>query len=161
MKRIGKGGYKMFEISAAAYWLIILVILIAFEIATMGLTTIWFAGGALVAAIVAAMGVSEPVQIIVFLIVSVGLLFLTRPIAMKYVNQRVEKTNVASLLGQDTIVIERIDGMAGTGQVRINGLEWLAKGVDPNEIIEENTVVTIKKIQGVKAIVSVRTDVVR
>ena len=66
------------------FWLILLIILVAIEIATMGLTTIWFAGGAFVAIIAAALNTPLYVQITLFLIVSVGLLLFTRPIAMNY-----------------------------------------------------------------------------
>ena len=41
-------------ISVTVIWLIILAVLIVIEIATLGLTTIWFAGGAAAAALAAA-----------------------------------------------------------------------------------------------------------
>lgn len=135
------------------YWLGILVILLVFEAATMGLTTVWFAGGALVALLVSFLGVGDVVQIVVFLISSVLLLILTRPLALKYVNQRVEKTNVSQLIGMDTIVIESIDSLHGTGKVRINGIEWSAKSFIPGEVLAVDEVVTVKEIQGVKVVV--------
>lgn len=66
------------------YWLILFVILLVIEIFTMGLTTIWFAGGALVAFITGILGFGMVVQVIVFIVVSLVLLIATRPIAVKF-----------------------------------------------------------------------------
>ena len=135
------------------FWLILFVILLVIEILTMGLTTIWFAGGALVAFILAFVGFGLPVQIIVFLLVSIGLLVLTRPIAMKFFNQERQKTNAESLIGQKAIVLERIDTLHGTGRAEVKGMEWSAKTDDSDETIDAGEVVVIEGIQGVKLIV--------
>ena len=79
-------------------WLIIFIVLIVIELLTMGLTTIWFAGGALAALLMSVLGFGMPVQVVVFIIVSGLLLVLTRPIAVKYFNQNRQKTNVESLI---------------------------------------------------------------
>ena len=135
------------------YWLILFIIFLIAEIATMGLTTIWFAGGALVAGLLSHFEVEPVVQIFVFLVVSIALLILTRPIAKKYFNQDRQKTNTDRLIGQKAIVFERIDTLRGTGRVEVNGMEWSARTVDANGIIEEGTIVVIESIQGVKLIV--------
>lgn len=135
------------------FWLILFVILLIIEILTMGLTTIWFAGGALVAFILAYVGFGLPVQIIVFLLVSIALLVLTRPIAMKFFNQERQKTNAESLIGQKAVVLEKIDTLHGTGRAEVNGMEWSAKTDDAEETIEAGEVVVIEGIQGVKLIV--------
>ena len=82
------------------FWLIVFVVLLVIEIATMGLTTIWFAGGALVSFLAAYIGFGVVVQVALFLIVSSLLLVLTRPIAVKFFNQERQKTNVESLIGR-------------------------------------------------------------
>ena len=64
-------------------WLALLILLVLIELATMGLTTIWFAAGALVATIAAACGAPVLVQVILFLVVSVLMLVFTRPVAMR------------------------------------------------------------------------------
>ena len=135
------------------WWLILFVVLLIIEIFTMGLTTIWFAGGALVAFILAMIGVGLPVQIIVFLLVSTVLLILTRPLAMKFFNQERQRTNAEGLIGQKAVVLEQIDTIRGTGRAEVNGLEWSAKTEDPENIIEAGEVVIIDGIQGVKLIV--------
>ena len=82
-------------------WLIILVVCIVVELITMGLTTIWFAGGALIAAIAAALSLPLWLQILLFLAVSLVLLYLTRPVAVKYFNKDRVKTNAESLVHRD------------------------------------------------------------
>ncbi len=135
------------------FWLVLFAIFLIAEILTLGLTTIWFAGGALVAFVLALLDVGVPIQILAFLIVSIVLLFLTRPIAVKFFNQKREKTNVDSLIGQKAIVIETIDVLHGVGRVEINGMEWSAKTEESGHIIEAGEIVIIQAIQGVKLIV--------
>ncbi|MBQ2922267.1 MAG: NfeD family protein [Tyzzerella sp.] len=135
------------------FWLILFVVLLIIEIFTMGLTTVWFAGGALVAFVLAFVGLGLPVQIIVFLLVSILLLVLTRPIAIKFFNQERQKTNADSLIGQRAVVLETIDTLHGTGRVEVNGMEWSAKAEDAAAVIEAGAVVSVEGIQGVKLIV--------
>ena len=134
-------------------WLIVLVACIAIEIATMGLVTIWFAGGALVAAIVAVLGGPIWLQITLFLVVSLVLLFLTRPIAVKYFNKDRVKTNVESLIGQQAIVISEINNLQGIGQVTVNGQEWSARNVKEDKELPVGSVVIVRAISGVKLMV--------
>ena len=109
------------------FWIVLFVILLIIEIATMGLTTVWFAGGALIAFLAANFGFGIVVQVILFLLVSILLLVLTRPVAMRFFNQQREKTNAESLIGQKAVVIEEIDTVHATGRAVVNGMEWSAK----------------------------------
>ena len=135
------------------YWLIAFVVLLVVEILTMGLTTIWFAGGALAAFGVGIIGMGTIVQIVVFIIVSLVLMFLTRPWAVKYFNKDREKTNADSLIGQQAVVTETVDTLQAKGVVVINGLEWSAKTKEPNGLIKKDSIVIVEEIQGVKLIV--------
>lgn len=135
------------------YWLIIFIILLVIEIFTMGLTTIWFAGGALAAFLIGVIGFGVTVQMIVFLAVSILLLVLTRPVVVKYFNRERQKTNAESLIGKRAYVIEDIDTMKAVGRVEILGQEWSAKTDEPDGKIAKDTVVIVEGIQGVKLIV--------
>lgn len=137
----------------STYWLIALALLLVIEILTLGLTTIWFAGGALVAFLVSLVTDSLILQVVVFLVVSFVLLFFTRPVASRYLNSKRVKTNYESLAGKEVKVLERIDNFNNTGLVQINGLEWMARAVDENTIIEPGAKVIIKEVSGVKVIV--------
>ena len=108
---------------AAIYWLIGFVVLLGIEAATMALTTIWFAGGALAAFILALLGAGVEVQLAVFVIVSFALLFFTRPFALKYVNRNTVKTNSESLIGKHAKVTAEVNNMEGTGAAVLNGQE--------------------------------------
>ncbi len=134
-------------------WLIILVLLVVIEIFTLGLTTIWFAGGALAAIVVAAVGGPVWLQVLVALIVSTVLLFFTRPVAMKYFNRDREKTNAESLVGRQAIVLSEINNLQGIGQVTINGMEWTARTIADGQTIKPGEVVVIRGINGVKLLV--------
>ena len=134
-------------------WLIILIICIVVEAATMGLTMVWFAGGSLVAAIAAALRAPVVVQIILFLVVSFLMVFFTRPIAVKYFNKKRVKTNVESMIGRQAIVISEIDNLQGIGQVTVGGQEWSARSEDDDVKIKVGAVVDIMAVSGVKLIV--------
>jgi len=143
----------MFPMNPVIMWLAVLVILVIVELATMGLTTIWFAGGALVATIIAALNGPVWLQFICFVVVSLVLLVLTRPIAMRYFNQSREKTNTDSLIGKQAIVTLDINNLLGTGQVMLNGMEWSARSTKEDVKIEAGAVVIVKGISGVKVLV--------
>ena len=140
------------------YWVIIFIVLLIIEIFTMGLTTIWFAGGALAAFLMGIIGFGTVIQVIVFIIVSIALLIVTRPIALKYFNKERQKTNAESLIGQQALVMEDIDTLHAKGLVEVNGQEWSAKTDDPEGFIKKHLVVTVEGIQGVKLIVKVKED---
>lgn len=139
--------------SFTTIWLSIFVACIVIEIATMGLFTIWFAGGSLIAALVAAVGGPFWLQIALFFVISLVLLYLTRPIAVKYFNKDRVKTNAESLVGQQAIVISEINNLQGVGQVTVNGQEWSARNVKGDKELTVGSVVIIRAISGVKLMV--------
>lgn len=139
--------------SEVTIWLAVLVVCVGIEIATMGLTTIWFAGGALVSAILAALNAPLWLQIVAFFAVSLILLYLTRPVAVKYFNKDRVKTNVESLIGRQAIVISEIDNLQGIGQVTVGGQEWSARSVKDDVQLPVGSVVVVQSVSGVKLIV--------
>ena len=139
-------------------WLLILVALVVIELISMGLTTIWFAGGAFVAALTSLIGFSVWGQIIAFLVVSLLLLFFTRPIAVKYFNKDRIKTNVEGLVGRQAIVIGEIDNVKGVGRVAVGGQEWSARTRDDETKLPVGSVADVVGIHGVKLIVEERKE---
>ena len=138
------------------FWLILFVVLVLIEIATLGLTTIWFAGGSIIAFILALIGFNIPVQVVAFLVSSILLLVLTRPIAIKHFNQERKLTNAESLIGESAVVLETVDTLHNVGTVEVNGQEWSAKTDEPHEVIAKGAIVSIEGIQGVKLIVKLK-----
>lgn len=135
------------------FWLVLLIICIGVELPTMGLTTIWFAGGALAAIFMAVIGAPIWLQAAVFIVVSLVLLFFTRPIAVKYFNKDRVKTNVESMVGRQAIVVSEIDNLQGIGQVTVGGQEWSARSAEEQVKIAVGAVVVVVAINGVKLIV--------
>ncbi len=134
-------------------WLIALVVFLIIEIVTLGLTTIWFAGGALVAFVASLVGAPVVVQVILFFAVSLVLLIFTRPVVQKRLNNSREKTNVNSMVGKEGRVVVAIDNFSESGRIVVNGMEWTARAVQDEVKIPVDTKVIIQEIQGVKALV--------
>lgn len=149
----------MLGMNMTVVWLVILVVLVIIELLTMGLTTVWFAGGALVAAIASVFQIPFSLQIILFLLVSAVLLFFTRPLAVKYFNKDRIRTNAESLVGRQAIVISEIDNLQGIGQVNVGGMEWSARTKEDGIKLPVGTVTTVLAINGVKLVVEERKEV--
>lgn len=141
-------------VNMTVVWLIVLVVLVVIELVTMGLTTVWFAGGALVATLAALLHLPVVLQVILFLVVSGLLLFFTRPLAVKYFNKDRVRTNAESLVGRQAIVISEIDNLQGIGQVNVGGMEWSARSKSDDVPLPVGAVVIVLAIDGVKLIVS-------
>lgn len=135
------------------FWLIAMIVFIVGEMITVGLTSIWFAAGALVALIIAACGGGIVFQIVAFLLVSGILLWLTRPWAKRFINSRVQKTNVESVVGARARVTERVSNLDQTGRAVVLGQDWSVRAEDDKEIIEPETLVEVVRVSGVKLIV--------
>ena len=152
MKR--KGVMEMMT-DMVIFWLVAMVALIVIELATLGLTTIWFACGALVAVVAAALDAPLLLQILMFVVVSFAVLLAVRPIAVKYFNKDRTRTNIESMIGRQAIVVSEIDNMQGIGQVTVNGMEWSARSTINELKIAVGHVVVIRAVDGVKLIVEV------
>ncbi|MBE5877332.1 MAG: NfeD family protein [Lachnospiraceae bacterium] len=137
----------------AMTWLIIMVGLIIIEIVTVGLTTIWFAGGALAAIAVSSLGGGLAIQLIVFLVVSFALLFFTRPFVMKFINKSHVKTNYEGVIGKIVRITEDVSNYDGTGTAVVNGQEWTARASDDEKKITAGKLAKVINISGVKLIV--------
>lgn len=133
-------------------WLGVLIICIVLEAATLGLTTIWFAFGALASLLVSLFGGGIIAQILVFIIVSICLLYFTRPIALKVLKIGHAKTNYESIIGKVGIVIEDIDNLSAKGQVKVEGQIWSCRSLHGNSI-EKDMKVKVMEVKGVKLIV--------
>lgn len=134
-------------------WVGIFFLCVVIEIATMGLTTIWFAGGALVAVLLSLIKAPFTVQFIAFLLVSVLLLAFTRPIAVRYFNKDRIRTNTESLIGQQAIVVSEINNLKQSGRITIQGKEWTARTTVDSITVAQGAVVIVRAIDGVKLIV--------
>lgn len=137
------------------FWLVLLIVAIVAEVLTMGLTTIWFAGGSLIAIFAAVLHAPIWLQVVLFFLVSLLLLAFTRPVAVKYFNRDRVRINVESMVGRQAVVTGEIDNIQGIGQVTLSGQEWSARSTDDRVRIPVGSVVDVVSVSGVKLIVKV------
>ena len=134
-------------------WIGLFIILLIIEVFTVGLTTIWFAIGALAAAGVNTLGANLIIQVIVFLAVSIMLMIFTSPWAAKHLNKNRLKTNYESKIGEIIKITERVDNLRQTGRSIVDGQEWTVRSQDNNVILEKDELAKVISVSGVKLIV--------
>ena len=117
---------------ATIVWLILLVLFLIVEAATVSMVSSWFAGGALVALLVSLIGGPVWLQMLAFFTVSIVLLALLRPVVRKFLKPRLVKTNADSLIGTTCRAIEDIDDMQG--RVQVGDVTWSARSEDGTAI---------------------------
>ena len=133
-------------------WLALLLLFAGAEAASVGLTSIWFAAGALCALIAALLGAPLWLQTALFLAVSALCLLAVRPLAKRGLNSRVEPTNADRVIGQQAQVTEDIDNIRGRGTVVIRGVTWTARSEDGSPL-PAGTLVRVLRIEGVRVFV--------
>jgi len=145
-------GLEGISIGMPVFWLIAAIIFAVSEALTVGLVTIWFAGGALVALAAALLGVGIPVQVVLFFVVSVGLLVSTRKLFVNKLKTGKSKTNVDALIGEEAMVLTEIKPFE-PGSIKLRGQEWTAVAKEDSLTIESGKIVKVVAIEGVKAVV--------
>ncbi len=133
-------------------WLIAFIAFCVLEAATLGLTSIWFAAGALAALIISVLDGPTWLQITGFLVVSFLAMLLIRPLARKYLTPRNTRTNADRVIGTEGVVTETIRNLDGVGLVSVGGNVWTARS-DHGEVLEKGTLVRVLRIEGVKVYV--------
>lgn len=134
-------------------WAALIVFFAVAEGMTTQLVSIWFVIGSIAGLVSAFCGVDVWLQIVIAVAVSILMLVSTRPIVKKRLTPNVQSTNFDRCIGMDAIVIEDIDNIAPTGQVKVDGKVWTARSND-GERISADTIVCVEKIDGAKLIVS-------
>lgn len=133
-------------------WAVLTVVFFVVEGATAGLASIWFAAGSLVALAATFIGAPIWLQVVLFIVVSVVSLIITRPLAKKYVNKKIQPTNADKAIGMVAEVTERIDNIEGTGRASVGGRSWTARSAN-GAPIEAGTRAAVISIEGVKLMV--------
>ena len=132
------------------FWLAAFILFGVVEAATVSLTSIWFAVGALAALIVCALGAPWGWQVAVFFAVTFVLIYFTRPWALKHMNKKKLRTNYEEVIGREVRVTRRVDNRQGTGEAIWNGMEWRARAVKEDEIFEPEEMARVARVEGVK-----------
>lgn len=143
-------------IPAWLFWLIIMIIALVVEALTFNMTTIWFAAGSLIAMLLALFGLPVWQQIMAMAVLSVllllGFILLVKPRMNNSGIKGVIATNADRIIGQEGIVVVRIDPVAGSGQVKVSGQTWSAVS-SSGVLLDIGVRIRVKSIQGVKAVV--------
>ena len=135
------------------FWLGLAILFGIVEAATLGLTSIWFALGALAAMVAALCKAHLLVQIALFVVVSGVAVYLTRGLGDRLFNDKIQPTNADRILGQRCQVLEDIDNDQATGVVKADGKIWTARSVSGKPIPAGSTVI-IRSIEGVNVMVT-------
>jgi membrane protein implicated in regulation of membrane protease activity len=141
-----------FTISSSILWIVIAVVFAVIEALTLGINTIWFTIGAVIASIIAMAGGPVLLQIIAFLVSSTLLIYFTRPIAIKKLRIGNEKTNLDTLPGKSALVINDIMPYS-TGQVKVQGQIWTAISDGVSSVFRKGDTVRVLRVEGVKLVV--------
>nr|WP_202535193.1 NfeD family protein [Streptomyces sp. SID4919] len=112
-----------------------------------------FSVGAVASAVTAALGGGIVAQVIVFVVVSVALIAVVRPIAARQRAGRPDQaTGIDALRGKQAVVTERVDGSGG-GRIKLAGEIWSARALDGGQTYEVGQQVDVVEIEGATAIV--------
>jgi membrane protein implicated in regulation of membrane protease activity len=133
-------------------WLILAGVLAAGETASGSFVLLMMSGGALGGAVTAAAGGGLLLQVIVAIVLTVGLVWLVRPIALRHAYPGPPAiTGSDALVGREALVLSEVtrDG----GLVRLNGAEWTARSKDPGQVIAPGARVSVVGIDGATAVV--------
>ena len=134
-------------------WFGLLILFGILEAVTVSVVSIWFMAGSLAAILAALCGASLPVQIVLFLAVSVALLACLRPLVRKYVSPKITATNADRVIGKTAVVTESIDNIAAQGAVKVGGVVWTARS-SGGKPIAAGAQVQVDRIEGVKLYVT-------
>lgn len=142
--------YMLFLNNLMWFWLAVMVLCLVVEAASFSLTTVWGAISALVMIFLSRTNMPLRWQLILFLVLTIALVLITRPFAMKKLKLGKNTTNVNSMEGQEVLVVKRISKFE-KGEVKAkNGVVWSAKNADENSDSEipEGSVCVIEKVDG-------------
>ncbi len=148
-----KGVMSMSPEYMGVIWITAIVAFVIAEAVTYQLVTIWFAIGALGALLSNVAGAPVPIQGAVFILLSAAALMLVRPLSLRCLRHRSEKTNAANLIGMEVMITETVNNITASGRGKLRGMEWTLRSADNVEIAEGETAV-VERIEGVKLIVS-------
>ena len=138
---------------AAIVWLVLLVVFLIAEAATVTMVSLWFAAGALAALVIGLLHGPLWLQIGAFVAGSAVLLLLLRPLVRRYVAPKITATNADSVIGKTGLVTVAIDNVAAAGQVKLGGMVWTARSTSGGPI-GTGTLIRVDRIEGVKVFVT-------
>lgn len=141
----------------AIFWLAAMVVFLLAEAMTVTLVSIWFAAGALVAIVVALLGGSLGLQVVLFLVTASALLISLRTMVRRFIHPKLIRTNVDSVVGSVGVVTTPVNNIAALGRVELNGMEWAARSTTGSPL-PEGAQIRVDRVEGVKVFVSLAEE---
>jgi membrane protein implicated in regulation of membrane protease activity len=139
--------------SAWVIWIVVAGVLAIGEIVSLSFFMGPIAVAAVLAAVAAFAGAGTAIQLVVFILASIGSLVVLRPVARRHLHTPAKiRTGTAALIGAPAVVLERVDGAGGT--VKLAGEVWSARAYDDDEVLEPGARVQVMQIEGATALVS-------
>ncbi|GAU70810.1 hypothetical protein SSP35_22_01140, partial [Streptomyces sp. NBRC 110611] len=133
-------------------WLLAAAVLGTAEFFTLTLVFGLLAGAALVAAVVAGVGIGILGQLVAFGAAAAAGLVIVRPIALRYMAQQpLTREGVDALIGKRAEVMQEVT--ATHGLIKLSGEEWSARALDESLVIPVGALVDVMEIEGATAIV--------
>ncbi len=130
------------------FWLIVLIVCCIIEAITMGLTTIWAAIAALPMIFIARTGLGFQWQLLIFVVVTLALVFGTRPLVLKKLRPGRTKTNINTMIGEEVLVTKEISKFQkGEAKAR-NGVIWTVQAMQEDQQISKGTVCSVEAVEG-------------
>jgi membrane protein implicated in regulation of membrane protease activity len=139
----------MFSLPIWAIWLILCGLFLLIETFTISFLMFWPGLAAFVAFILAILNFNLNIQIAVFSILSIVLIFSTKPLIKRFLKENHTITNAKTVIGKQGIVLKEIDNLYSKGQVKISGEVWSASS-ETDDIIPIDSTVEVTAIDGVK-----------
>ena len=136
-------------------WLAVVVVAVVVEIETVQLVSVWFAASGLVTMILAAFNCSIEIQLYVFVILSVVLFALSRPIVKKINKSKSDNSTIESMIGEEVVVIKEIK-VGDVGEIKARYDRYSAIAPSETQNIPVETICVIKEIRGNKVIVAIK-----
>lgn len=136
-------------------WLAVVVVAVIVEIETVQLVSVWFAASGLVTMILAAFDCSIEIQLYVFVILSVVLFALSRPIVKKINKSKSDNSTIESMIGEEVVVIKEIK-VGEVGEIKARYDRYSAIAPSETQNIPVETICVIKEIRGNKVIVAIK-----
>lgn len=133
-------------------WLAVVIVAVIAEASSCALVSIWFIPAAVISMILSFFSVPLWIQIVVFIACAALLLIFSRTVFKKTLKLKPVATNADAVIGEEAIVIEPIDNIAGHGQVKVRGQIWTARAADHNVKYEKGDILLVVAIEGVKLI---------
>ncbi|PNG18694.1 NfeD family protein [Streptomyces cahuitamycinicus] len=133
-------------------WLLAAAALGAAEFFTLTLVFGLLAGAALVAAVVAGVGIGLLGQLLALGAAAAAGLVLVRPVALRHMAQQpLTREGSDALIGKRAEVVQEVT--ASHGLIKLAGEEWSARALDESHVIPVGALVDVMEIEGATAIV--------